>query len=109
MQDDRNHGGRVRDVIDEGRGHGRNPQDDENGRCESNRLAVAGIAAEEGDGTLDVFSDERNDTHVLERMNEDKEASEKEQGGPFNVVQGFLEFMAIRGQEHDDSTNKCNP
>ena len=24
------------------------------------------IAAEEGDGALDVFSDERNDTHVLE-------------------------------------------
>jgi hypothetical protein len=42
-------------------------------------------------------------------VNQDKETSEEEEGGPFDVMERFFQFVPVGGQEHDHGANESNP
>ena len=72
-------------------------------------MPVAGIAAEEGDGSLHVLTDETDHAHVLERVHENEQSCKEQQRCPLHVVKRFLEFMTVGGQQHDNRSDKRNP
>ena len=42
-------------------------------------------------------------------MNKHEQPGEKQEGGPLNVVQRFLELVPVGCEKHDDGTDQCDP
>lgn len=103
LEHDGDHGRGVGNVVDESRSDRRYPENDQDGGGQLHAWVKT------SNRTCDLLPNPTDEAQVFERMDQHKQPGEEQERGPLDVVQRFLDFVAVGGHEHQHTAHQGNP